>query len=126
MEEIAQVAASTPDPADAYVSALFAPVEIHDRNSGFLHVFQLPGTADEIKQDIAGRFLSIVMQPLRAAQAAGRIRADLTLNDTLLLVTMLGALSVDGPYDPELRLARAKGLILDAISVDRPGFPQGH
>jgi AcrR family transcriptional regulator len=116
LEELARIAAETPDPADAYVETLLATVEMLARDRGFVDLFNHRNIADDIKEQIAARFLTILAGPLAAAQAEGRIRADLEIDDTILLVDMLGAaVSLTGPARPEQRAGRATTLLLEAI-----------
>ncbi|HTE61735.1 MAG TPA: hypothetical protein VK631_15385, partial [Solirubrobacteraceae bacterium] len=116
LDELARIASETPDPADAYISTLLATVEMLARDRGFVDVFNHRDSANAVKEDIARRFLAILAQPLTAAQAAGRVRADLKLEDAILLVDMLGAaVGLTGPGRAENRTSRAVALVLDAI-----------
>jgi AcrR family transcriptional regulator len=88
------------------------------RDRGFVDLFNHRSVADDVKQDIADRFLAIVAEPLAAAQAARRVRGDLELEDTILLVDMLGAaVGLTGPGRPDRRRDRAIALVLDAIAA---------
>jgi AcrR family transcriptional regulator len=116
LEELSRISTAAPDPADAFLDTLLAAVDMLARDRGFVDLFHNRGIDDEIKADINTRFLAILAGPLGAAQAAGRIRPDLSLEDTLLLVDMLGAAaSLIGPGRPEHRTERAVALVLEAI-----------
>jgi AcrR family transcriptional regulator len=116
LDELARVATQTPDPADAYVATLLATVDMLARDRGFVDVFNHRVVSDDVKQEIATRFLAILAEPLAAAQAAGRVRGDLEPEDTILLVDMLGAaVSLTGPARPARRRDRAIALLLRAI-----------
>jgi hypothetical protein len=94
-----------------------ADIVIRDR--GFVDLFHRRGVSDEIREDISSRFLSILEEPLRVAKAAGRVRPDLRLDDTTLIVDMLGAAALTGPNRPPDRMKRAVMLVLDAIEPRR-------
>jgi AcrR family transcriptional regulator len=116
LDELARIAQSTPDPADAYVATLLAMVDMLARDRGFVDVFHHRVVSDAVKHDIAERFLAIIAAPLSAAQAAGRVCPDVELQDTILLVDMLGAaVSLTGPARPHRRRQRAIALLLRAI-----------
>jgi AcrR family transcriptional regulator len=116
LEALARIAAQTPDPADAYVATLLAVVDMLARDRGFVDVFNHRVVSDDVKQEIADRFLTILAEPLAVAQAAGRVCDELELQDTILLVDMLGAaVSLTGPARPARRRDRAIALLLRAI-----------
>jgi AcrR family transcriptional regulator len=117
LDELARIAAEAPDPAEAYVATLLATVGMMARDRGFVDLFNHRDVGDDIKQEIGARFLAIVAEPLAAAQAAGRVRDDLELEDTILLVDMLGAaVGLTGRERPDRRTERAIALVLDAIT----------
>jgi AcrR family transcriptional regulator len=116
IDELARIAEGTPDPADAYVALLRATVAMLVRDRGFVELFDRRAVADDVKRDIAERFLLVVDGPLRAAQAAGRVRGDLRPDDTLLLLDMLGgAAHAPGPGRPADRMERAMRMVLEVI-----------
>ncbi|HST39610.1 MAG TPA: helix-turn-helix domain-containing protein [Conexibacter sp.] len=116
IEELARIAAETVDPAAAFVDTLIATVEMLARDAGFVDLFNRNALAASAKADVGLRFLAIMDEPLRRAQAAGRIRPDLRLDDALLLVDMLGgAMQVPDPARPGDRRQRAVAFVLDAI-----------
>ncbi len=115
LDEIARVTREA-DPADAYVTAVLVIADIVIRDRGFVDLFHRRGVSDEIREDISQRFLSILDEPMRAAKAAGRVRADLRLDDTTLLVDMLSAAALTGPARPPDRMTRAVMLVLEAIA----------
>ena len=64
------------------------------------------------------RFRAIVTDPLARAQAAGRVRADLTPDDVAIMLAMVKAAAERRPSAAE----RALGWTLDAM---RAGAPAG-
>jgi AcrR family transcriptional regulator len=120
LDELSRVVRETEDPADSYLAAVLVTAEMLDRDRGLIDLFHRRAISDEIRQDIARRFLSILEAPLRAAQAAGRVRADLRLEDTTLIMDMLGgAATATGPNRPPDHMTRALMLMLDAIEPRR-------
>lgn len=115
--ELERIATAAVDPADAYVDVIKATVAMLVKDLGFVDVFNSRAVSNEIKQQVIDRFLAIVEDPLRRAKAAGRIRADLQLEDTTLILDMLGAAAhYHGPARPQDRLGRGLALLLDAIT----------
>lgn len=118
--ELVRVAAQAPDPSEAYLDTLLATVEMLVEDRGFVDLFNHSAAAEEAKIEIASRFLAVVEEPLRRAQEAGRVRADLRPDDTLLLLDMVGgALQPNGPGRPPDRAERAIALLLDALKPER-------
>jgi AcrR family transcriptional regulator len=116
METLERLARELEDRAGAYVELLLATVEILIRQRSFVELFDQRTVSDDVKRDIADRFLAIVAEPLRRAQEAGRVRADLRPDDTLLLLDMLGAAAHSpGPGRPADRARRGIALVLEAI-----------
>lgn len=104
------------DSPDAYVNIIKATVEMLVRDLGFVDIFNSRAMPDDVKEHLSNRFLAIVEMPMRNAQAAGRIRTDLRVDDTSLIVDMLGgAAHTFGAGRPADRVDRALSLILDAV-----------
>jgi AcrR family transcriptional regulator len=104
------------DPKEAYVELLLATVGMHDRDRAFLELIDRR-VPPEIQESMAQRFLGLMGVHLRRAQRAGRVRRDLTTEDTLLLVDMLGgAAHPPGNSRPDGRMDRALQIVLDSIT----------
>ncbi len=105
------------EPEDAYLELLSAASEQLRENAAFHELLSkyVPG---EIRQEVVARFLTLAEEPMRTAQAAGRIRTDLRLSDTLLLLDMMLGAAQPGPMREPDHTERALELILEAI---RPG-----
>ena len=119
LEALARVAAESDDPADAYLRTLLATVEMLERDRGFVDLFNRRGVAEDLRRELTARYLEILAEPLTLARAAGRVRADLELEDSILVIDMLGAAAGVGRTDrPQRRGARAIGMVLEAIGPD--------
>jgi AcrR family transcriptional regulator len=124
IEELARIASGSSDPPGAYEETLLATVGMLARDRAFVELFDRRGVAEAAKAEIAARYLEVLAGPLRAAQEAGRVRADLRLEDSTLLVDMLGAaVGPGGPGRPAGRLDRAVALLLGAIAPPGAGRP---
>jgi AcrR family transcriptional regulator len=120
LAELARIAAEASDPSDAYLDTLLATVEMLVEDRGFVDLFNHSDAAEDVKADVASRFLAVIEGPLRRAQEDGRVRADLRPDDTLLLVDMVGGtLQPNGPGRPPDRAERAIALLLDALKPER-------
>ncbi len=119
LDALARIAADAPDPADAYLETLLATVTMLECDRGFVDLFNRRGVAEDIRRDLSARYLAILAEPLAFARAAGRVRADLELEDSIMVIDMLGAAAGVGRTDrPQRRGARAIGLVLEAIGPE--------
>jgi AcrR family transcriptional regulator len=102
---------------DGYVAALVLCAELMRRDIGFIELFDSREAGQQARSGIAARFLALMEQPLRAAQAAGLVREDLEPEDTRMLINMLGAASVpnDLHQPADSRGRRGTALIIEAI-----------
>jgi hypothetical protein len=91
--------------------------ELMRRDIGFIELFDSREAGEQARSGIAARFLALMEQPLRAAQAAGLVRDDIEPEDTRMLVNMLGAAAIpdDLRQPPASRGKRGTALIVDAI-----------
>ncbi|NEE02990.1 TetR/AcrR family transcriptional regulator [Phytoactinopolyspora halotolerans] len=122
ISELERVSLTAADSADAYLDILAATLKMLVKDVGLVDVFNSRAVSDDTRKEISTRFLAIVEEPLRRAQAAGRVRSDLTLEDTTLLVDMLGgAAHSSGAASATERINRAHSLLLDAIRPTRNG-----
>jgi AcrR family transcriptional regulator len=117
IETLAQTSAQEPNRSHAYLRILAKCVEIQHRDQGFLDLVARGPFAKATARHIERSFLAVVEQPLRDAQNAGLIRADLRPDDTLAIIDMLGA----GTRAPHVgrhpnRAARVVALVLDALA----------
>lgn len=121
LEMLALVARDAHDPARAYLAILAACVELLRRDQGFFDMLACRPPAEPLAHDLEQRFVAVVEQPLREAQAAGVVRGDLRADDTLLIVQLLGtAARPSAARRHPARNARAVALVLEAI-LTSPG-----
>ncbi len=122
-EATERMVASVEDPADGYVQILLLVVDQMIENRGFLDVFDERVVAPEVQQGYGERLLAIVRPALERAQAAGRVRCDLRVEDTLVLLRMLGAVTQPpGVGYPPALVERGIALVLESIEPD-PRLP---
>ncbi|CAB4925054.1 unannotated protein [freshwater metagenome] len=122
VDRVAAVVREAPDPAGAYLEVLEACLEIERHDRAFLDLLAMRPSQDPVVARLQVRFVELVDAPLRAAQEAGRVRADLEPADTLTIVEMLAAavrLAVTG--GDAQRSRRGAALLLDAITPAAAG-----
>ncbi|HMJ34509.1 MAG TPA: helix-turn-helix domain-containing protein [Baekduia sp.] len=116
IELLDKIVREVEDPADAYVVGVLATTQMMAHDRGFVDVFQRPGAEDDLKVEVGDKWLKALAEPLRQAQAAGRVRPDLRLEDSLLLIQMIaGTVHVQTDRLDE-RATRAMVLLLEAIA----------
>jgi AcrR family transcriptional regulator len=114
LDAVARAAA----PDEAYVELLLATVDQLDRDRAFIELIDRRVPPD-IQEGMARRYLELMGGHLRRAQRAGRVRRDLTTEDTLLLLDMLGgAAHPPGDARPDGRMDRALQIVLDSITTE--------
>jgi AcrR family transcriptional regulator len=115
LNQLARIIDESPA-GDGYVAALVLCAELMQRDIGFIDLFDSREAGQQARRDVAARFLELMEQPLRAAQAAGLVREDLEPADTRMLVNMLGAAAIPNDLQPGLsRGKRGTALIVEAI-----------
>jgi len=116
LNQLARVIEDAPA-GDGYVAALVLCAELMSRDIGFIELFHSREAGERARSGIAARFLALMEQPLRSAQAAGLVREDLEPEDTRMLINMLGAAAIpnDLQQPAESRGKRGAALILEAI-----------
>jgi AcrR family transcriptional regulator len=124
IDRIEQTVRETPDPSDAFVRVLLLTAQMLESDRSFVEMFDRRTTSEEVKREIASRFLASVEEPLRRAQEAGKVRTDLRADDTLLLLDMIAAAGhPPGPGRPPDRTDRGFALLLEAIRARRGAIP---
>jgi AcrR family transcriptional regulator len=105
-----------PDPRAAFAHYLDAAARMQASNQGFYDVVAQRLGAAALTQDQRRRFLDAAERPLRRAQEAGVVRADLVPEDVQLMLRMLGATTRPAPDGRSMdeHWPRYLGLLLDA------------
>jgi AcrR family transcriptional regulator len=118
LDEVERVAEAVADPADAYVETLCAAARLVARDRGLNELFGRPEIAPATRTELRARITGILAEPLAAAQAAGRVRADLEAGDALALVGMLSTaygIAALGEDTPRLS-DRAVAFVLETLA----------
>lgn len=115
------------DPWEGFVYFIGQALEQQVRNRGLRDVLLRSEFACAAAARTRDAVAPILSELIERAQAAGRLRPDVVVNDIPMLVTMLGAVSdYVGPEDTEL-WRRYMVLILDGLVADRTSWtPLGH
>lgn len=121
MDELHRIARRDGDPALAFFAILEHTLELQRRNPAVLEIFTTSTISKDVVQHGAIAFEAFLEQPLREAQAAGLVRADLEVKDVGTLLIMIAATGPALRTDPgaERWRARAWQLLHDAIDPAR-------
>jgi AcrR family transcriptional regulator len=114
---LATTAARTPDPWEAFARFLESAARMQASDQGFLDVVAQRMGTGVLSPEHRRRFLALVSGPLKRAQEAGRVRADLVPEDVPLLLRMLGVTTRAAPdgQSMEEHWRRYLGLLLDGL-----------
>ena len=117
LERLTTTAARTAEPWDAFVRFLESAARMQASDQGFLDVVAQRMGPGVLSPQHRRRFLELVSGPLKRAQQAGRVRADLVPEDVPLLLRMLGVTTRAAPdgQPMEERWPRYLGLLLDGL-----------
>jgi AcrR family transcriptional regulator len=116
LNQLAQVIKDSPV-GEGYLAALVLCAELMRRDIGFIELFDSREVGEQARSDVATRFLALMEQPLRAAQAARLVRDDIEPEDTRMLVNMLGAAAIpnDLHQPASSRGKRGTAMLIEAI-----------
>src|SRR5689334_5336760 len=105
------------DPMTAFMRFLDEAARRQATNQGFLDVVAQRLGAAMLTADQRRRFLGAIARPLRRAQEAGGVRADLEPEDVVMIFRMLGATTRPAPDGTSMdeHWPRYIGLIADAL-----------
>lgn len=119
LDELERIAAHPRDRDRAFVEILAAAAGMLAADRGFVEHLRRQPVAARIDEHVSDRFLAIVEPPLRRAQRAGIVRADLRPPDALLILDMIGGAALaTGPYRDAGRVVRALDLLLEGLRPD--------
>ena len=119
LDALERAAAEAPDPDRALLVLLEAAAEILAVDPGFVEILRRrPGDARSARL-ITDRLHAIVQEPLRRARRAGLVREDLSADDLVLAIDMLGGAAIAGGRRGEKgQERRALELLLDGLRAD--------
>ena len=101
-------------PAQAFFAFWALVVEQVHRNAALCDAFT-PGTAQQLRipETLRARFERTLADMLKAAQAAGAVRADLDANDAIALLS--ASVAADQRREPRGQPGRLAGIVADAL-----------
>jgi AcrR family transcriptional regulator len=117
IDRLAAEADAIADPWDAFAHFMAASARMQASNQGFFDVVAQRLGAGVLTPEQRKRMLASQARPLRRAQEAGAVRADLVTEDLILMLRMLGATTRPAPDGSPMtdRWPRYVGLLLDAV-----------
>jgi AcrR family transcriptional regulator len=117
IEHFADEAEQVEDPGDAFAAFLSAAARMQASNQGFFDVVAQRMGAAALTQEQRLRFLTAAARPLKRAQDANAVRADLVPEDVQLMLRMVGATTRPAPDGRPMgeHWPRFLGLLLDAV-----------
>ena len=124
LDEVEAISAARPttepDPRTAFASYLSAAAHMQASNQGFYDVVARGLGAAALSADQRQRILAAAERPLKRAQEAGAVRADLVPEDVQIMLRMLGAATRAAPdgHPMDEHWPRYLGLLLDSTHPD--------
>jgi AcrR family transcriptional regulator len=117
LDKTVETVSAEPDPTVAFMRFLDEAAHRQATNQGFLDVVAQRLGAAMLTADQRRRFLGAIVRPLRRAQEAGGVRADLEPEDVVMIFRMLGATTRPAPDGTPMdaHWPRYIGLIADAL-----------
>jgi AcrR family transcriptional regulator len=117
LDQLGDMFEQVEDPTHAFEELLYIGLDGMLEDRSLLDMANSRYVVPEVQQHIAARVLEQIAEPLRLAQEAGRVRADLRPDDFFLLMDMLGAVArVPVPDVAIDRIDRGVTLIMEAIA----------
>jgi AcrR family transcriptional regulator len=121
--QLADALDAVEDPADAFLALIeLAATGIRD-NPGLLEVVAYKDVRPELREQLRRETRDLIAAPLRRAQEAGRVRADLRPSDFSVVVALAGTVAeLGGQADGEAAFARGMTLLREALAP-QPRLP---
>lgn len=109
------------DPSRALFAILDAAFDMQRENLGFTELFTRRPPADDVLSGINERFFAVIDPALKAAQAAGHLRPDITTEEVGTVLLMMGVATANFRLhdNGEDRRRRTINLLLDALDPAR-------
>jgi AcrR family transcriptional regulator len=122
LARLEQLAAEHADDPDAFLVLLRRIVEGQARFHGLGYFLRVDDRDRSELEPLKQRLTEVIKRPLADAKAAGTIRRDLTVDDVLLVLSMIqGVLSKETDRTGQAAaVTRALALILDGLTPSRP------
>jgi AcrR family transcriptional regulator len=120
IEALSEQSEAEPDPREAFAGYLNAAAHMTASNQGFYDVVARGLGAAALSAEQRKRILVAAERPLRRAQDAGVVRADLVPEDVQIMLRMLGAATRSAPdgHPMDDHWQRYLGLLLDSTHPD--------
>lgn len=117
VDQMVEMFEQAEDPTRAFEEMLYNGIEAILEDRSLIDMANSRYVIPEVQQHIAARVLEHIEEPLRLAQEAGRVRADLRPDDFFILMDMLGAIArVPVPDVAIDRIDRGITLIMESIA----------
>lgn len=119
LDRLEELAGQHADDPDAFFVVLRGIAEAQARFHGLGYFIRESSTVSSELEPLKQRLVELVKRPLRDAKAAGTLRPDVTLDDVLLVFSMIeGVLSKASDHTRKATSAtRALALILDGLTM---------
>jgi AcrR family transcriptional regulator len=124
VDQLRRVLESVEDPSDAFLTLMRVSAHGTRQSPGLADLSARRGVLPELRRQLLSRAIELIAEPLRLAQEAGKVRADLTPQDYPLIMSMVGAIGesdglVEGAGD---HVERGLSVLFDGVSPrERPG-----
>lgn len=105
------------DPADAFLSLIELAAEGIRTHPGLLEVAAYKDVPPALREELRRATRELIAEPLRRAQEAGRVRADLRPTDFSVIVALAGAVAeLAGQADADAPFERGMTLLREALA----------
>lgn len=105
------------DPADAFLSVIQLAAEGIRTYPGLLEVAAYKDVPPALREELRHETRELIAEPLRRAQEAGRVRADLRPTDFSVIVALGGAVAeLAGEVDADTLFERGMTLLREALA----------
>lgn len=109
VEQLGPALAAAREPADAFLALVALTAEGIRDNPGLAEVAKWRDVPPALREELTAATERLIAEPLRRAQEAGRVRADLRAGDWPTLVALIGAVAEQGaglPFERGMALLR--------------------
>lgn len=109
------------DPSRALFAIMLAAFDMQRENLGFTELFTRRSPNDDVLRHIGERWVAVIDPALKAAQAGGHIRKDISTEEVGTVLLMMGVATANFRLheNGESRRKRTINLLWDALDPDR-------